>query len=174
MDDIGGGGGNGANAININHHMYENESSTISTITSSINTINTITPANNNNTTNANNNNNQMINSEQQLDNLSNLLINSFEDDTAVLDKYESEMDRNINENLIIEKEHANQRLFQSFQTSACAVAQMFKDKTTSQQSSQQPQSSVLSAWESFQNSAGAITVLYKGILFCCYFNLIK
>lgn len=107
-------------------------------------------------------------NSELQLDNLSNLLIhNSFDDDTALLDKYESEMERNINENLLMEKDQSNQRLFQSFQTSACAVAQMFKDKTTANQQTSPP-GAASGAWESFQNSAGAITVLYKDSLEAC------
>lgn len=94
------------------------------------------------------------------LDSLSNLLINSYEDDAAALDQYESELEQDLQENLILEKEQSNQRLFQSFQTSACAVAQMFKDKSS--------QNSVMSSWESFQNSAGAITVLYKDSLEAC------
>lgn len=98
---------------------------------------------------------NSIINND--LDSLSNLLINSYEDDAAALDQYESEIEQNLQENLIMEKEQSNQRLFQSFQTSACAVAQMFKDK-----------GSVMSSWESFQNSAGAITVLYKDSLEAC------
>lgn len=106
-----------------------------------------------------NSNASQVANND--LDSLSNLLINSYEDDAAALDKYESEMEQNLNENLILEKEQSNQRLFQSFQTSACAVAQMFKDKSTQQ-------SPGLSSWESFQNSAGAITVLYKDSLESC------
>jgi hypothetical protein len=101
------------------------------------------------------------VNSEQ-LDTLSNLWINSgadkqqptWEDD--LLDRYERELDKNINENLQTEKEQSCQRLFQSFQTSACAAVQMFKEK--SQQAQVSP-----SSWQSFQNSAGAITVLYKG-----------
>ena len=96
------------------------------------------------------------------LDNLSNLLINSYEDDAAILDQYELDLEKNLQESLIMEKEQHNQRLFQSFQTSACAVAQMFKDKSSAQQQS------VLSSWESFQNSAGAITVLYKDSLEAC------
>ena len=89
-----------------------------------------------------------------QLDNLSNLLINgSWEDE--VLDQYENETEKTINEHLQVERDQSTQKLFQSFQTSACAVAQMFKDKT-------QPP---LTPWQSFQNSAGAITVLYKGNL---------
>ncbi len=97
------------------------------------------------------------------LDNLSNLLINSYEDDAAALDAYELEMERNLQENLLLEKEHHNQRLFQSFQKSACNVAQMFKDKGSPQQAQ-----AVLSSWESFQNAAGAITVLYKESLEAC------
>jgi len=127
MDNLGGGGG----------HLHDNYNEN-SMITSS-------------------NANAAVSSSEQQLDNLSNLLINSYEDDAAALDQYESEMEQNLNENLVLEKEQSNQRLFQSFQTSACAVAQMFKDKNTQ-----------LSSWESFQNSAGAITVLYKDSLEAC------
>lgn len=88
------------------------------------------------------------------LDSLSNLLINSYEDDAAALDAYESELERHLQETLLTDKERHNQRLFQSFQRSACNVAQMFKDKSSK---------NALSSWESFQNSAGAITVLYKG-----------
>lgn len=104
-------------------------------------------------------------NNEDQLENLSNLIINTstastaVSAETALIEQYEYEMDKALNENLIIEKEQMNQRLFQSFQTSACTVAQMFKDKSTGQQ----PQPSQLTSWQSFQNSAGAITVLYKG-----------
>ena len=126
MDNLGGGGGH------LHDNYNENSMITSSNATSGPSAVNS---------------------SEQQLDNLSNLLINSYEEDAAALDQYESEMEQNLNENLVLEKEQSNQRLFQSFQTSACAVAQMFKDKTTQ-----------LSSWESFQNSAGAITVLYKGL----------
>lgn len=114
---------------------------------------------------NPTNTNSQMLglDQQQQLDNLSNLLINSWETDDAALEQYESEMDRTLNDNLLNEKEQSNQRLFQSFQTSACAVAQMFKDKQSSVQQSPQ-----LSSWQSFQNSAGAITVLYKDSLEAC------
>ena len=91
-----------------------------------------------------------------QLDNLSNLIINSNSWEDDVLDQYENETEKSINENFQLEKEQATQKLFQSFQNSACAVAQMFKDKT------QPPQT----PWQSFQNSAGAITVLYKGNVF--------
>ena len=124
--------------------------------------------SNNNN----NNNSNQILGLDQQiqLDSLSNLFINNWETDDAALEQYENEMDRTINENLLLEKEQSNQRLFQSFQTSACAVAQMFKDKTaaasaavTSSNNNNNNTSSNMSSWQSFQNSAGAITVLYKG-----------
>ena len=96
---------------------------------------------------------------QQQIDGFSNLWLNGADEETAALDQYESEMDRTINDNLLNEKEQSNQKLFQSFQTSACAVAQMFKDSTTNNTSST-PQ---VSSWQSFQNAAGAITVLYKG-----------
>jgi len=102
-------------------------------------------------------------NNNSDLDSLSNLLINSYEDDAAALDQYESELEQNLQENLLIEKEQSIQRLFQSFQTSACNVAQMFKDKSSSSQTA-----SVTSSWESFQNAAGAITVLYKDSLEAC------
>lgn len=95
-----------------------------------------------------------------QLDNLSNLLINGSWEDEA-LDQYENETEKTINEHLQVERDQSTQKLFQSFQTSACAVAQMFKDKTMPPQT----------PWQSFQNSAGAITVLYKGesILFLLF-----
>lgn len=104
------------------------------------------------------------VNNEDQLENLSNLIINNTSTavvsaETALIEQYEYEMDKALNENLIVEKEQMNQRLFQSFQTSACTVAQMFKDKSSGQQQAQ----SQLTSWQSFQNSAGAITVLYKG-----------
>lgn len=95
------------------------------------------------------------------LDNLSNLLINSYEDDSAALDAYELELERNLQDNLLLDKERHNQRLFQSFQKSACNVAQMFKDKPKQGQNA-------MSSWESFQNAAGAITVLYKESLEAC------
>lgn len=114
---------------------------------------------------NANTSNNN--NNEDQLDNLSNLIINTSSGggggmataETALIEQFEYDMDKALSENLANEREQMNQRLFQSFQTSACTVAQMFKDKSTSlpQQQSQ------LSSWQSFQNAAGAITVLYKG-----------
>lgn len=110
--------------------------------------------------------NSMLSQNNSDLDNLSNLLINSYEDDAAILDQYELELEKNLQESLIMEKEQHNQRLFQSFQTSACAVAQMFKDKSAS--ASTQASPSVLSSWESFQNSAGAITVLYKDSLEAC------
>jgi hypothetical protein len=103
---------------------------------------------------------------QQQLDSLSNLFINNWETEDAALEQYESEMDNTINDNLLNEKEQSNQRLFQSFQTSACAVAQMFKEKSApslSPNSSSNGNSTSFS-WQSFQNSAGAITVLYKGL----------
>ena len=96
---------------------------------------------------------------QQQIDGFSNLWLNGGDEETAALDQYESEMDRTINDNLLSEKEQSNQKLFQSFQTSACAVAQMFKDSTQTL-SQNTPQ---VSSWQSFQNAAGAITVLYKG-----------
>ena len=83
-------------------------------------------------------------------DQLDNLWINCWEDDT--LDQYVNDLDKNANENIQYEKEQCNQKLFQSFQNSACAVAQMFKDKTQA-----------ISPWNSFQDAAGSITVLYKG-----------
>lgn len=115
---------------------------------------------------NANINN---TNNDDQLENLSNLLMNSgpaatggsggmATAETAIIEQFEYEMDKQLNENLINEKEQMNQRLFQSFQTSACTVAQMFKDKSSSG-----AQQSQLGSWQSFQNAAGAITVLYKG-----------
>jgi hypothetical protein len=58
-------------------------------------------------------------------DQLDNLWINCWEDDT--LDQYVNDLDKNTNENIQYEKEQCNQKLFQSFQNSACAVAQMFK-----------------------------------------------
>jgi D-alanine-D-alanine ligase-like ATP-grasp enzyme len=100
------------------------------------------------------------------------LANNNYEDD-ALLDKYEYDMEKLINDNYLIEKEQANQRLFQSFQTSACAVAQMFKDKTSTpsvNNANAQPQ---LTQWQSFQNSAGAITVLYKGKHLIYYLNIL-
>lgn len=96
---------------------------------------------------------------DDQLDNLSNLIINTSTGggaETALIEQFEYDMDKALNENLITEKEQMNQRLFQSFQTSACTVAQMFKERSDSGQSQ-------LSSWQSFQNAAGAITVLYKG-----------
>ena len=101
---------------------------------------------------------------DDQLENLSNLLINSSSGglgggEAALIEQYEYDMDKALNENLMNEKEQMNQRLFQSFQTSACTVAQMFKDKSATPQ----PQ---ISSWQAFQNAAGAITVLYKGIYF--------
>ena len=93
-----------------------------------------------------------MTTASDQLDNLSNLLINGSWEDEA-LDQYENETEKTINEHLLVERDQSTQKLFQSFQTSACAVAQMFKDKTMPPQT----------PWQSFQNSAGAITVLYKG-----------
>jgi hypothetical protein len=138
-----------------------------------------------------------------QLDNLSNLIINNSyqrqqqytsyltadEHDNALLDKYEYDMSKHIQENYLSDKEQASQKLFQSFQTSACAVTQMFKDNTVAATTTtttttttasisnatstlesddvnnKQPkaQSPQLTQWQSFQNSAGAITVLYKG-----------
>ena len=152
--------------------------------------------------------------SELQLDNLSNLILNANHgggcDEDALIDQYEHEVEKLIDENLLLEREQANQRLFQSFQTSACAVVQMFKDRTdadkqattttttaTNNESSPPERSNAmdgvreantttnsaassttttsasaaspqLTQWQSFQNSAGAITVLYKGAL-CIY-----
>jgi hypothetical protein len=94
------------------------------------------------------------------------MMVNDTAEETALLEQYECDMDKVINDNLVNEKEQINQRMFQLFQTSACAVAQMFKDKTTATQSNT-PQSQ-LTAWQSFQNSAGAITVLYKDSLESC------
>ena len=92
---------------------------------------------------------------------------NSYTDEsTLILEQYEHDMDKILNEKLLVEKEQHNQRLFQSFQTSACAVAQMFKDK-----SAPGPEKNNL-AWQSFQNSAGAITVLYKDSLEACKIHL--
>jgi hypothetical protein len=124
-------------------------------------------------------------NNSDQLDNLSNLIINnnnsnmlsnpihfaSAEDENILLEQYERDLDKGLNENLLNEKEQCYQRLFQSFQTSACMVAQMFKDKTSTTTAASSAANSTanppqqLSPWESFQNSAGAITVLYKGNL---------
>ncbi|CAF0766199.1 unnamed protein product [Brachionus calyciflorus] len=84
------------------------------------------------------------------------------DESSLILDQFEHDMDKILNEKLLNEKEQTNQRLFQTFQTSACAVAQMFKDKTTPG-----PEGNNL-AWQSFQNSAGAITVLYKDSLEAC------
>lgn len=92
-------------------------------------------------------------------DQFDNLWINCWEDDA--LDQYENELDRNINEHLQLERDQSSQKLFQSFQSSACAVAQMFKDKM-------QP----ITPWNSFQNAAGAITVLYKDSLEACKVHL--
>lgn len=122
-----------------------------------------------------------------QLDNLSNLIINNgggsqvnggavgsgmgaFGEDTdnMLLEQYERDLDKGINDGHISERDQCYQRLFQSFQTSACTVAQMFKDKmstpgSTSSLTSQQQQPPQLTSWQSFQSSAGAITLLYKG-----------
>lgn len=128
----------------------------------------------------------QTTQSDNHLDNLSNLLINnkfennnnttsfhgeaSTDESTAFLEQYEYDMDKILNEKILADKEQTNQRLFQSFQTSACAVAQMFKDKTSESQtqSSQSSLSVANQSWQSFQNSAGAITVLYKDSLEAC------
>jgi hypothetical protein len=59
-------------------------------------------------------------------DQFDNLRINSWEDDTS-LEQYVSDLDKNLNDNIQYEKEQFNQKLFQSFQNSACGVAQMFK-----------------------------------------------
>ena len=75
--------------------------------------------------------NSMLTQNNSDLDSLSNLLINSYEDDAAALDQYESELEQNLQDNLLIDKEQSIQRLFQSFQTSACNVAQMFKDKSS-------------------------------------------
>jgi hypothetical protein len=143
-----------------------------------------------------------LVDNLNQLDNLSNLIINSNyqrqqqqqqytsyltadEHDNALLDKYEYDMSKVIQENYLSDKEQASQKLFQSFQTSACAVTQMFKDNTaatttttttptntastvsgednTTSNNKPKAQSPQLTQWQSFQNSAGAITVLYKG-----------
>jgi hypothetical protein len=123
---------------------------------------------NNSSTTNANNN-------SSSLSNLSSIHCASAEDENILLEQYERDLDKGLNDNLLNEKEQCYQRLFQSFQTSACTVAQMFKDKTSTTTTaatavppaaaansiSNHPQQ--LTPWESFQNSAGAITVLYKG-----------
>ena len=139
-----------------------------------------------------------------QLDNLSNLIINNSNNhhhnqqqyyqqrytsyltaedhDNALLDKYEYDMSKLIQEKYLVDKEQANQKLFQSFQTSACAVAQMFKDKTSpvaiatdseATLASEPPaKTAQLTQWQSFQNSAGAITVLYKDSLEACKVHL--
>lgn len=88
------------------------------------------------------------------------------DESTLILDQFEHDTDRLLNEKLLADKEQTNQRLFQSFQTSACAVAQMFKDKSTPGSDSHNL------AWQSFQNSAGAITVLYKDSLEACKVHL--
>lgn len=89
--------------------------------------------------------------------------LNSWEDN--LLDEYEQEIDKNLNDQLHNEKDQLNQKLFQSFQNSACAVAQMFKDKQ------QQQQQQNLNQWQSFQNAAGSITYLYKDSLDACKCN---
>jgi hypothetical protein len=137
-----------------------------------------------------------MTNNSDQLDNLSNLIINNnstnntgytsgyntlgllnAEDENVLLEQYERDLDKGLSENLLNEKEQCYQRLFQSFQTSACTVAQMFKDKTSTSPAAAPPSTTSasqqtsnpstttnqLTPWQSFQNSAGAITVLYKG-----------
>lgn len=81
-----------------------------------------------------------------------------------LLDEYERELERTC-EQSAVDKEHCEQKLFHSFQQSACAVAQMFKDKSHAPPAS-------LNSWNSFQNAAGAITVLYKDALDACKVNV--
>lgn len=88
------------------------------------------------------------------------------DESTLILDQFEHDTDSLLNEKLLADKEQTNQRLFQSFQTSACTVAQMFKDKSTAGSDTHNL------AWQSFQNSAGAITVLYKESLDACKVHL--
>ena len=124
----------------------------------------------------------------QQIDNhLSNLIINnttsninpSGEEDNLLLEQYERDLDKGLNDHLLDEKEQCAQRLFHSFQHSACTVAQMFKDKTSSKStttttttsSSTTNTSPQINTWQSFQNSAGAITTLYKDSLEACKAN---
>jgi hypothetical protein len=86
-------------------------------------------------------------------------------------------MDSMLNENYLQnEKEQKTQRLFQSFQTSACTVAQLFKEKSINQQIIAQPHqlqnastsTNKTNQWQLFQNAASSITVLYKDSLEAC------
>jgi len=144
------------------HHLHQHSSNTL---------------------TNPSQSNNEPITHEynDQLESMSNLIINnpqdSFDPDTALLDKYEYDVDNMLNENYLqSEKEHRTQRLFQSFQTSACAVAQLFKEKsinhelTSQSQQLQNPNTSTNKSnqWQLFQNAASSITVLYKDSLEVC------
>ena len=81
-------------------------------------------------------NNEQMIYEyNDQLDKMPKLLTNdlhdSFDTDKSLLDEYDHDMENRLNEiNAHNEKEQKTQRLFKSFQTTACAVAKLFKEKS--------------------------------------------
>lgn len=86
------------------------------------------------------------------------LWITTNSQSEELLDEYERELERTC-EHSAADKDQCEKKLFQSFQQSACAVAQMFKEKSQA------------NAWNSFQNAAGAITVLYKDALDACKVN---
>jgi hypothetical protein len=129
-----------------------------------------------------------------QLENMSSLFLNSTSDNNNIesstlssspqhqqqqqqlpnyFDSYLDQYESNLLEHTLLEKKQLDSetgmnKLFQSFQTAACAVAQMFKEISTTSNTtnnsteSNKQNSKQMSNWQTFQNAAGAVTLLYK------------
>jgi len=105
-----------------------------------------------------------------QLDNMSSLFLTNDAENgpnpnnlTAVptmddlmsdLDSYEAEMERSLSETVSCQGDATMHKLFQSFQHAATSLARMFKEATNTNSRDR--------GWQAFQNTAGAITLLYK------------
>lgn len=74
-----------------------------------------------------------------------------IDSDETALSKYEHELERMINENLINGQDLYTQKLFIAFQNAAKAVTKMFRER-----------SSGTANWNTFHAAAGSVTMLYK------------
>ncbi|XP_002740426.1 HUWE1-associated protein modifying stress responses-like [Saccoglossus kowalevskii] len=88
---------------------------------------------------------------DRQDDSVGDLWVSNWEQ--QCLEQLENEA--NYDERLLADREDSTQKLWLSFQNSATAVAQLYKDRASCQHCTP-------AVWISFQNAATAVTQLYK------------
>ncbi|UJR38203.1 hypothetical protein I4U23_030876 [Adineta vaga] len=83
--------------------------------------------------------------------NTTNNLSTSIDSEETALSKYEHELERMINENLVNGQDLYTQKLFIAFQNAAKEVTKMFRERSNG-----------TANWNTFHAAAGSVTMLYK------------